>query len=172
MQLTVLRYPSLDPVAAPMHLPKGEIYDATFSETSVSTPSAKKTLPHLTMPHMQLVVATTVSLLVYSLPPKSTEGEKSTGKQKNKLPELELKSTIDRPTLPGSDAGSSFRSARFHPTEPNVLYTVVNTVAPKKAKKNAPKRAYICKWDSDTWKLKKFRKVSDRALTCFDIRCV
>ncbi|TCD66822.1 hypothetical protein EIP91_000900 [Steccherinum ochraceum] len=148
--LAILQYPTLDPVASPIHLPKGEIYDASFSSS-------------------KLVIATTVSLLVYALPTKPEESEKAAGKQKETLPELELLSTIDRPTVPGSDAGSSFRAARFLPEDPKVLYTVVNTVAPKKAKKNAPKRAYICKWDTDTWTMKKFRKISDRAVTCFDI---
>ncbi|KAH8106308.1 WD40 repeat-like protein [Cristinia sonorae] len=142
--LALLRYPSLEPVALPISLPKGEIYDATFSSST-------------------LVVATTVNLLIYSLPPLSEE------KKSPALPELELVNTIDRPSLPGSDAGSSFRCARFHPSDFKILYTVINTVAPKKARKNAPKRAYICKWDTETWKVKKYRKVSDRPLTCFDV---
>ncbi|THH33643.1 hypothetical protein EUX98_g502 [Antrodiella citrinella] len=147
--LALLRYPSLEPAASAIHLPKGEIYDASFSSST-------------------LVVATTVNLLVYSLPPKSEEPEKTTEKL-DTLTALDLVSTIDRPTLPGSDAGCSFRCARFHPNDSNILYTVVNTVAAKKAKKNAPKRAYICRWDVDNWKLKKYRKVSDRPLTCFDV---
>ena len=80
MQLTVLRYPSLDPVAAPMHLPKGEIYDATFSETSVSTPSAKKHYPisqcrtcSLSSP-LQLAYWSTVFLRIW---PKARRAQES-----------------------------------------------------------------------------------------------
>nr|VWO99661.1 Putative 6-4 photolyase [Ganoderma boninense] len=90
--LSVLEYPSLDPIATPIQLEKGEVYDAAFSSKT-------------------LVVATTVNLLVYALPSEE-EGEateKSKGKEAPLAP-LELLHTIDRPTLPGKDAGSSYRA--------------------------------------------------------------
>ena len=54
-----------------------------------------------------MVVATTVSLLVYALPKEDTSPGKS------KLGELELLRTVDGPTLPGKDVTSSFRAARY-----------------------------------------------------------
>ena len=120
----------------------------------------------------QLIIATTVGLLVYSLKSKDEESEKTSKQDSSSLPELELLNTIELPAVPGNEGGSSFRCARFHPSDANVLYTVVNTIPPKSAKKNAPKRSYICKWDVAMWKVAKYRKVSDRALTCFDVRYV
>ncbi|KAI0722173.1 WD40 repeat-like protein [Cerioporus squamosus] len=143
--LSVLDYPSLDPVAAPIHLDKGEIYDAAFSSN-------------------RLVVATTVSLLVYALP---SEHDKPSEKQSKS--QLELLQTLDRPSLPGKDAGSSYRAVRFHPTDEKTLYTVSNTVPPRTRTKSSPRRAFVCKWNTDTWKVTKTRQVSDRGVTCFDI---
>ncbi|KAI1789016.1 WD40 repeat-like protein [Ganoderma leucocontextum] len=138
--LSVLDYPSLEPIATPIRLEKGEIYDAAFSSKT-------------------LVVATTVNLLVYALPSEE-DGEVTT---------LELLHTIDRPTLPGKDAGSSYRAVRFHPGDEKVLYSVSNTVPPKTRTKSSPRRAYVVRWDTDTWKTTKLRQISDRGVTCFDI---
>ncbi|RDX53578.1 WD40 repeat-like protein, partial [Lentinus brumalis] len=143
--LSVLDYPSLHPIAAPIHLEKGEIYDAAFSSN-------------------RLVVATTVSLLVYALP---SEDNKPAEKQSE--PQLELLQTIDRPLLPGKDAGSNYRAVRFHPKDEKTLYTVSNTVPPRTRTKSSPRRAFVCKWNTDTWNVTKTRQVSDRGVTCFDI---
>jgi len=154
--LSLLRYPSLEPVTAPVKVLKGEIYDATFSAST-------------------LVVATTVNILVYALPVSSdkTTGKprsKKSGKQKAEaLPELELVTTVERPTLPGNDAGSSFRAIRFHPNDPKTLYAVINTVPPRTRTKHSPRRAFICKFDTETWEVSKLRKVSDKGITCFDV---
>lgn len=64
--------------------------------------------PHVLYAYIfaQLVIATTVNLLVYALPPEddaSTKGDQA---------QLELLQTIDRPSLPGKDAGSSYRAVR------------------------------------------------------------
>ncbi|RPD66687.1 WD40 repeat-like protein [Lentinus tigrinus ALCF2SS1-7] len=144
--LSVLDYPSLSPIAAPIHLDKGEIYDAAFSSKT-------------------LVIATTVNLLVYALP--SEDGPSEKGQQQQQ--QLELLQTIDRPTLPGKDAGSSYRGVRFHPADEKTLYTVSNTVPPRTRTKSSPRRAFVCKWNTDTWKVTKTRQVSDRGVTCFDI---
>ncbi|KAI0092471.1 WD40 repeat-like protein [Irpex rosettiformis] len=150
--LSLLEYPSLKLAANPITIEKGEIYDATFSETT-------------------LVVATTINLLVYTLPAlDATLASKKAGKKKE-MPvlELELYKTIDRPDLPGVDGGSSFRAVRYHPQDSKVLYTVLNTVPPRSQKKNAPRRAFICKWNAEKWVVTRPRKVSDRGLTCFDV---
>lgn len=121
------------------------------------------------------MIATTVNLLVYVLPSSKVDGEseKQTGKRKDTSSlELRLEKTVERPALPGGEAGSSFRSVRFHPTDPKVLYTVVNTVPPRSRTKNAPRKAFVCRWNTDTWEITKHRKVSDRSVTCFDIRWV
>ncbi|KAH9843963.1 WD40 repeat-like protein [Rhodofomes roseus] len=149
--LSLLQYPSLSPVASPIHLDKGEIYDATFSSTT-------------------LVVATTISLLVYALPPSEGKSEKAAGKEKaNALPALELLETVERPTLPGDNAGSSFRSVRYHPQDEKVLYTLVNAVPPRTRTKSSPRRAFVCRWNTEKWEVTKLRKVGDKGVTCFDV---
>lgn len=117
------------------------------------------------------MIATTVNLLVYALPDaltSATTSEKQAGKRREI--ELELVNTIDRPSLPGTEAGSSFRSARYHPTDSTVFYTVVNTLPPRTRAKHSPRKAFICKWDTEKWEVTKLRKVSDRSVTCFDVR--
>jgi len=151
--LSLLRYPSLSPAADPVHLDKGEIYDASFSSKT-------------------LVVATTVSLLVYALPPSEAQdkSEKAAGKEKeNALAALQLLKTVERPTLPGNNAGSSFRSVRFHPQDEKVLYTLINAVPPRTRTKSSPRRAFVCKWDTEKWEVTKMRKVGDKGVTCFDV---
>ncbi|KAI0698637.1 WD40 repeat-like protein [Cytidiella melzeri] len=151
--LSLLEYPSLRPAANPIRLDKGEIYDATFSATT-------------------LVVATTISLLVYTLPKLDTSStsEKAAGKRKETLgTDMELVKTVERPNLPGFDGGSSFRAVRFHPQDSTTLYTVINTVPSRSQRKNAPRRAFVCKWSTDSWDVTRPRQVSDRGLTCFDV---
>ncbi|KAG1753875.1 quinon protein alcohol dehydrogenase-like superfamily [Suillus paluster] len=178
--LSLLAYPSLSPVAQPVQVPKGEIYDVTFSST-------------------HLVLATSLNLLVYALPkPPLEDSEKSPkkrkGKQKGKgkekeapsrtpsqTPELRLVDTIDIPSVPGAPAQSvvTFRAARFHPSDYNTLYTAVNTVAPRaKKSKTAKKQAYILKWkvslseeNDSSWSIsvEGARKAGEGGLTCFDI---
>ncbi|KAI0771972.1 WD40 repeat-like protein [Trametes elegans] len=147
--LSLLDYPTLDPAASTVHLDKGEVFDATFSSKT-------------------LVVASTINLFVYALPSED-DNDSTEGKKEGQPVALDLLKTIDRPTLPGKDAGSSFRAARYHPHDEKVLYTVVNTVPPRTRTKSSPRRAFICKWDTDTWKVTKTNKVSDRQVTCFDV---
>ncbi|KAI0080678.1 WD40 repeat-like protein [Panus rudis PR-1116 ss-1] len=148
--LSVLKYPSLEPLSSAITISKGEIYDAAFSSST-------------------LVIATTVNLLIYNLP-DDTDSEKKAGKHKaTSSASLQLLKTVDRPELPGKDAGSSFRAIRFHPDNPKFLYAVLNTVPPRTRTKSLPRRAFICKFDTDTWKVLKVRKVSDKGVTCFDI---
>ncbi|KAH9947322.1 WD40 repeat-like protein [Amylocystis lapponica] len=151
--VALLNYPSLSFAASPVRLQKGEIYDATFSDK-------------------KLVVATTVNLLVYALPSSEVteKSDKASGKQKESpLPDLELLKTVERPTLPGKDAGSSFRAARYHPHDEKIFYTIMNTVPARTRAKSSPRRAFVCKWDAETWEVTKVRKVGDRGLTCFDV---
>jgi hypothetical protein len=144
------------------------------SMTRLSQPprSAPDPLPLCTRPHVQqLVVATTVNLLVYDL--KSTASEK--GKAKASAPisvSLELLQTVERPTLPGNFTSSSFRAARFHPTDEGTLYTVLNTVPPRTRARHAPYTSFVCKWDASTWAMTKARKISDKRATCFAVRSV
>ncbi|KAG1762250.1 WD40 repeat-like protein [Suillus occidentalis] len=179
--LSLLAFPSLSPVAQSVQVPKGEIYDATFSST-------------------HLVLATSLNLFVYALPkPPSEDGseksqKKKKGKQKGKgkekevpsrtpsqIPELRLVDTIDIPSVPGAPAQSvvTFRAARFHPTDYNTLFTAVNTVAPRaRNSKTAKKQAYILKWKVDlsgeqksAWSIsvEGSRKAGEGGLTCFDV---
>lgn len=57
------------------------------------------------------MVATTVNLLVYALPSEE-EGETTEKQKGSQHAPLELLRTIERPTLPGKDAGSSYRAVR------------------------------------------------------------
>ncbi|KAG1820347.1 WD40-repeat-containing domain protein [Suillus subaureus] len=179
--LSLLAFPSLSPIAQSVQVPKGEIYDVTFSST-------------------HLVLATSLNLLVYALPkpPSENSGEKSPkkkrGKQKGKgkekeipsrtpsqTPELRLVDTIDIPLVPGAPAQSvvTFRAARFHPSDYNTLFTAVNTVAPRvKKSKTGKKQAYILKWRVDlngeqnsarSISMEGSRKAGDGGLTCFDV---
>ncbi|KAI0370159.1 WD40 repeat-like protein [Pilatotrama ljubarskyi] len=147
--LSVLEYPTLDPAASPVHVDKGEIFDATFSSTT-------------------LVVASTVNLYVYALPSEG-DGDVLEERKQAQPAALKLMETVERPELPGKDAGSSFRAARYHPHDEKVLYTVMNTVPPRTRTKSSPRNAFICKWDTKTWKVSTKRKVSDRQVTCFDV---
>ncbi|KAJ8595324.1 WD40 repeat-like protein [Rhizopogon salebrosus TDB-379] len=177
---SLLAYPSLSPAAQPIQIPKGEIYDATFSST-------------------HLVLATSLNLFVYALPELTSEGiekspKKKKGKQKGKgkekdapsrtpsqTPELRLVETVDIPSVPGAPAQSSvtFRAARFHPSNYDTLYTAVNTVAPRaKNSKMAKKQAYILKWrvnlhgekdSTQSISMERARKAGEGGLTCFDV---
>ncbi|KAH7931388.1 WD40 repeat-like protein [Leucogyrophana mollusca] len=172
---TLLAYPSLVPVAQPIHFAKGEIYDATFSSSHV-------------------VVATSSNLLLYALPQtdseKPSKGKKKSkqkGKEKetplpiaNATPELQLVKTLTVPTLPGSPAGSTttFRAARFHPSDHSFLYAALNTTAPRAPKaKSAKRQAYIVKWNvavnptgKDGWdaQVERLRKAGESWVTCLD----
>ncbi|KAF5322709.1 hypothetical protein D9619_000869 [Psilocybe cf. subviscida] len=156
--LNLLSYPSLQPVAEPIHTEK-EIYDATFSDNT-------------------LVVATTHQLLVYSLPeaseaePNSTSSSKKNKKTTQKVngtrQSLNLVQTLNLPSTTGE--GSTFRAARYHPLDHRVLYTIVNTSPPRSRKsKTTSRQAFVLKWNTVTWTLEKMRKIGDRGVTCFDI---
>ncbi|KAJ6629148.1 WD40-repeat-containing domain protein [Mycena sp. CBHHK59/15] len=153
--LQLLSFPSLAPAALAIKTEK-EIYDVTFSKNT-------------------LVVATTENLLVYTLPTdsgsqSSPSKNKKKGKQKAKVPlELELLRTVEPPALMGSN-GSTFRAARYHPENSDILYTISNTVPPRsRTKKAVARQAFVCKWNTATWTVDKVRKVGDRGLTCFDV---
>ena len=109
--------------------------------------------------------------------------------------------TVARPKLPGGEPQSAFRAARyalpplffplplagtpakrargtarFNPQDARAFYTVVNT-APARGKgargaKAAPRRAYVVKWDAGAWAVDKVKKVGDKGVTSFDVRCV
>jgi prolactin regulatory element-binding protein len=60
---------------------------------------------------------------------------------------------------------------RFHPQDPQILYTVCNTIPPRTVKTRNPARpAFLCKWDTQQWEVVKVQKLSERGVTCFDAR--
>ncbi len=59
---------------------------------------------------------------------------------------------------------------RYHPQDETTLYTVTNTVPVRSRKKSPSRQAFVCKWSTESWTVSKVRKVSDKGLTCFDIR--
>ncbi|KAF9483977.1 WD40 repeat-like protein [Pholiota conissans] len=161
--LTLLSYPSLIPVSRPIHTER-EIYDVTLSNDL-------------------LIVATTHNLFAYSLssippdkpntlptsPKKVQKRTKSDGiGQAEKLHALDLKHTAELPASTGE--GSTFRAARYHPTDADVLYTIVNTAPSRSRKsKSTSRQAFVLKWNTRTWTVDKYRKISDRSITCVDM---
>ncbi|KAE9410285.1 WD40 repeat-like protein [Gymnopus androsaceus JB14] len=148
--LSVLLYPSLVPAARSVKLDH-EIYDATFTQS-------------------KLIVATTANLQVFTLPgtPSSASPSKKKKRRQNStsLPLLVCEKVVD---IPGGPSASSFRAAKMHPTQDNILYTVSNTIPTRSRGKATPRQAYVSKWNIDTWAVEKTRKVGDRGLTCFAI---
>ncbi|KAI0068906.1 WD40 repeat-like protein [Artomyces pyxidatus] len=143
--LSVLTFPAL--VTVTTRLERGELYDVAFNATT-------------------MVVATTINLLVYSLAEKGNSPNEK-GKAKEDPVVLDTPRTIERPKLPGGETGT-FRVARFHPVDPRIFYTVINTT-PGRGGKSSPRKAYIVRWNAETWKVDRIRKVGDKGLTTFDI---
>lgn len=166
-ELTLLSYEGLSPVARPILVSKGEIYDVTLSAT-------------------HLILATSVNLLVYALPATL----RSRGKEKDaiidnlhtpidSLPDLQLVKILDVPTISSIPVGATvtFRASRLHPSDVNLFYSVINVTLPRAPKaKTAKKQAYILKWrvsaaDDVSFSaiLEGSRKISEGSLTCFDV---
>lgn len=67
--------------------------------------------------------------------------------------------------------------ARFHPQIPTTLYTIINTSPPRTRKtKSTPRPAFVIKWTipiepKSEWETR-VRKVGEKGVTCFDVRCV
>jgi prolactin regulatory element-binding protein len=126
-----------------------------------------------------LVVATTVNLLVYSL-----SGSKKGKEKESSVLKLENPSIIERPKLPGGETGT-FRvvkwglcssvlasissESRYHPLNPHIFYTVLNTT-PARGAKSTKRTAYLVRWNADEWKVERIRKVGVKGLTTFDLR--
>jgi len=140
-ELSLMTVPEL--LSTKTYVDEGEIYDAAFSGT-------------------MLVIATTVNLLVYSL-----SGSKK-GKEKESLMlKLENPSIIERPKLPGGETGT-FRVAKYHPHHSHIFYTVINTT-PARGAKSTQRKAYLIRWNAETWKVERMRKVGVKGLTAFDL---
>ncbi|THH20133.1 hypothetical protein EW146_g1141 [Bondarzewia mesenterica] len=148
--LSILHLSTLAPAATCTE--KDEIYDVAFGSSTV-------------------VVATTANLQIYSLSQSTESDEKGKQKQTGTAP-VKLKSlrSVGRPKLPGDETQGAFRAARFHPYDEKILYTVVNT-SPQRSRgaKSAPRRAYVVKWNTETWKVDKVKKVGDKGVTSFDV---
>ncbi|KAA1466269.1 WD40 repeat-like protein [Dentipellis sp. KUC8613] len=148
--LALLTFPGLE--VATTRIEQGEIYDVAFDAST-------------------FIVATTINLLIYSLaqPEKTDSSEKGKQKQDPHV-NLEIVRTIQRPKLPGGDAEGSFRAARFNPTNPRIFYTIINATPPRKrGAKSAPRRSYIARWNTETWKVDRMRKLGDKGVTVFDV---
>jgi len=107
----------------------------------------------------QIIIVTSANIMVFPIP----DG--------NPNKPLEVIKTIPVPPIPGVDGKSTLRSARLHPSDENILYTISNTTAPraKGRSKVTPRQAYVSKWDVGSWEVTKSRKVSDKGATCFDM---
>ncbi|KAJ3575159.1 hypothetical protein NP233_g1273 [Leucocoprinus birnbaumii] len=157
--LSILSFPNLEPAASSIQLEK-EISDATFSSTGET-----------------LVVATTHNLHVYSIKsrPETSSSKKNRSKNKagsstGKMGTLELLQAIELPSSLGGSGACTFRSARYHPSNDSVMYTVINTSPPRERGRKTPARqGYVLKWNTQTWTVEKQKKVGDKALTAFDV---
>ncbi|EIW82197.1 hypothetical protein CONPUDRAFT_153085 [Coniophora puteana RWD-64-598 SS2] len=195
----LLSYPLLNPVASPIHLANGGIYDSSFTDDRV-------------------ILVTSQNILVYALPdpvsstspppsPSPNSKSKKKGKQKNKssptassssslspngassssstsTAELELLQTLGVPALPTTPKGSTviFRAARFRPGAPDTLHAVLNVTLPRAPRAKVAKRqTYVGVWklkkkgegekedSGEVWEMVKNRKVGEGAATCFDV---
>ncbi|KAH7887890.1 quinon protein alcohol dehydrogenase-like superfamily [Phlebopus sp. FC_14] len=163
--LSLLSYDSLELLAQPLRVSNGEIYDATFSFS-------------------HLILVTSMNLLIYVLPGADSQPPQQ-GEQKGggstALPELRLLKAIDLPSIPGVPAESvaTFRAARLHPVEGNILYTAINVTLPRRPnEKVAKKQSYALKWrvlflsqDINTFRarVESLRKLREGGLTCLDV---
>jgi len=107
----------------------------------------------------QIFIIASTNIIVFSIPDGNAEE-----------PPKPVR-TVPAPPIPGVDGKSTLRSARLHPLDENVLYTISNTTVPrtKARSKVIPRQAYISKWDVSGWEVTKSRKVSDKGVTCFDM---
>ncbi|KZT62889.1 WD40 repeat-like protein [Calocera cornea HHB12733] len=142
--VALLQYPSLEPVCEPLSVTDGELYDVSISEKHILLTASS---------HLEL----------YTLPAKDKKGK---GK-------LELEKRIERPTFSGVKPDKVvFRAARFSPTQPDRLFTVVNPSGGARSKTRGvkePTNSYVCKWDTTTWTVKRHRLVDSRPVTVFDV---
>ncbi|KAI0053079.1 WD40 repeat-like protein [Auriscalpium vulgare] len=146
-QMSILTFPALAP--ATTRIERGEIYDMAFTVNS-------------------LVVATTINLLIYNLSESQASPKEGKGKERpSSSIVLETPRTLELPKLPGGEKGI-FRVARFHPLDPRIFYTVINTT-PARGVKSPTRKAYIARWNAETWKVDRIRKIGDKGLTTFDM---
>ncbi|KZW04037.1 hypothetical protein EXIGLDRAFT_827966 [Exidia glandulosa HHB12029] len=169
-EVAFLQYPSLDSTCDALTIPTsdGELYDVTISDTLV-------------------VIATTTNLLVYrwnearssspvvdtgtkSKKSKAKKAKSTTASGSGSSVELELAQKIPLPSWAGK--GSSFRAARFSPTDATCLYVIVNASVPagrKYARKSFAFRYTLgadpAKWAREHGK----RALGDKNVSCFDV---
>jgi prolactin regulatory element-binding protein len=164
--LSLLSYPSLVPIIPPIHVDQGEIYDVTFSENT-------------------FIVATSAALLVYSLPSQSVSDEPTSTpsptkkRKKTKVKEpttskdtvttVQLLKTVPVPSYFDATKSSTYRGAKYHPHDDNIVYAVVNTIPQAARKSKVPARqAFLVMLSTETWDVVTMRKLADKGLTCFD----
>lgn len=141
--ISLLSFPSLEPLAASLNIKDAEIYDAAFSPDT-------------------LVVATSANLLVYALPDASA--------QKPSTSPLVLQHKVPIPHYFDATQKSSYRAVRFHPHDSTVLFALLNTIPQRAQKSKVPARqAYMALISLKTGDVITMRKLADKGSTCFDI---
>ncbi|KZO98030.1 WD40 repeat-like protein [Calocera viscosa TUFC12733] len=142
--VALLQYPSLEPACESLKVADGELYDVSISDKHILLTASS---------HLEL----------YLLPAKDKKGK---GK-------LELEKRIERPTFKGVTPDKVvFRAARFSPTQPDRLFTVLNPSGGARSKTRGakqPTNSYVCKWDTTTWTVKRSRLVDSKPVTVFDV---
>ncbi|EJD53776.1 WD40 repeat-like protein [Auricularia subglabra TFB-10046 SS5] len=163
-EVAVLSFPSLAPACDPLTISDGELYDITVSDS-------------------WLVVASTTHLHVYSWAARSSSPavDKGTKSKKSKAKKsassksdagivLDLAQKVGLPTWAGK--GSTFRAARFSPTNPSCLYMIVNTATP--AGRKFARKSFVCRYqlgdDASKWQREAGKRaLGDKNVSCFDV---
>ncbi|EGO01855.1 hypothetical protein SERLA73DRAFT_120500 [Serpula lacrymans var. lacrymans S7.3] len=158
-ELSLLSYPSLLPVAQTINVTEGDIYDATLSSS-------------------HFVITTTVNLLVYALPgtssPTSSQQDERPSEKPSKKKKGKQKSKDKEETVNSSLPALELSLFRFHPSDPSVLYAMLNCTSPRtRSTKSVKRQAYAIKWvvnaHGSEEKAEKSRKAGESGVTCFDV---
>lgn len=129
------------------------------------------------------MVATTTYLLVYSWTSRPSSPVVDTGTKSKKSKAKKTKSSsagnplsvdfVQKIPLPSWAAkGSTFRAARFSPTNPTCLYVIVNSSTPVGRK--YARKAFACKYilgdDASKWSREQSKRaLGDKNVSCLDV---
>ncbi|KAG8832527.1 hypothetical protein FRC17_001184 [Serendipita sp. 399] len=197
-QVHLLHYPSLSRAAPVLEMSAGELFDISFSFTSVAIASSTNifiyNLHEDKAPHENILKAknSAVSSDVSgaSTPVEAQTASSSKKKKKSKsqgdpttkkengvsvfeaqLDSLELAATIVRPKLPkNGSAITSFRAVRYHPNNWTTLYAVLNSTS---RGGRIQRKAHIVRYEWKphlrTWSISGTCRIGEGSITCFDI---
>ncbi|KAG8847901.1 hypothetical protein FRB91_011339 [Serendipita sp. 411] len=195
-QVHLLHYPSLSRAAPVLEISAGELFDISFSVTSVAIASSTNIFIY----HLHEDKAPQENILKAKNPAASpdasetstpveqgrgTPSSKSSKKKKlsksqsgangvvveAQLESLELATTLVRPKLPkNGSAITSFRAVRYHPNNWTTLYAVLNSTS---RGSRVQRKAHIVKYEWTpklrTWTITGTCRIGEGSITCFEI---